>query len=157
MSAPWDVIFHEIWTGCLVTAWSVFRVIIPLMIIIEILLSYKLIEKLAAGLGFFARILGIGKDALLPLLVALFMGVSYGAGALIEINKRTPLSKKDITLMAIFVYCCHGVIETTFIFYAVGASPLFVCVFRILCAILVTMIAARLPWIRALSDSKRTN
>jgi hypothetical protein len=155
MSAPWAVIFHEIWTGCLVTALSVFRVIIPLMILIELLLAHKIIEKMAKGLGFFSRILGIGKDALLPLLVALFMGVSYGAGVMMEIGSRTPFSKRDLALIAVFVYCCHGVIETTFIFYTVGASPLFICVFRLVLAVLITMVAARLPWLRARSDLKR--
>jgi hypothetical protein len=152
MTAPWDVIFREIWMGCLTTAWSIFKIIVPLMVLIEILLVYRIIEKMTAGLGFFARALGIGRDALLPLFVGLFMGVSYGAGALMEINSRTPLSKKDLALIAIFLYCCHGVVETTFIFTTVDASPLFVCAFRLLLAVLVTMVAARLPWIRRLSN-----
>jgi hypothetical protein len=152
MSAPWNEILLEIWTGGLSTAWSILRIIVPLMILIEILLAYRLIERMAAGLGFFSRVLGISRDALLPLLVGLFMGVSYGAGALMEINSRTPLSKRDFALLAIFIYCCHGIIETTLIFAAVGASPLFVCVFRLLAAVLVTAIAARLPRIRTLSD-----
>ncbi|MDR2355073.1 MAG: hypothetical protein LBE16_02645 [Clostridiales Family XIII bacterium] len=150
MNAPWNEILLEIWMGGLSTIWSLFRIIVPLMVLIEILLAYRLIERMAAGLGFLSRVLGIGRDALLPLLVGLFMGVSYGAGALMEINSRTPLSKRDFALMAIFIYCCHGIIETTLIFTAVGASPLFVCVFRLLIAVLVTAVAARLPWIRAL-------
>jgi hypothetical protein len=121
------------------------------MIIIEILSAYKIIERMAAGLGFLSRILGLSRNALLPLLVGLFMGVVYGAGALVEINSRTPFSKKDLALMAIFLYCCHGVIETTFIFAAAGASPLFVCVFRSAVAVFVTMVAARLPWMRTRS------
>jgi hypothetical protein len=152
MNAPWNEILLEIWMGGLSTVWSLFRIIVPLMVVIEILLAYRLIERMAAGLGFLSRVLGIGRDALLPLLVGLFMGVSYGAGALMEINARTPLSKRDFALLAIFIYCCHGIIETTLIFTAAGASPLFVCVFRLLIAMLVTAVAARLPWIRALSD-----
>ncbi|MDR2088662.1 MAG: hypothetical protein LBP73_04835 [Clostridiales Family XIII bacterium] len=151
MSAPWDAILREMCTGALSTVWSLFKIIVPLMILIEVLLAYRLIERMAAGIGFLSRVLGIGKDALLPLLVALFMGVSYGAGALMEINSRTPLSKRDFALTAIFIYCCHGIIETTLIFAAAGASVLFVCVLRLLIAVLVTMIAARLPWIQALS------
>jgi hypothetical protein len=151
VSAPWDAILREMCTGALSTVWSLFKIIVPLMILIEVLLAYRLIERMAAGIGFLSRVLGIGKDALLPLLVALFMGVSYGAGALMEINSRTPLSKRDFALTAIFIYCCHGIIETTLIFAAAGASVLFVCVLRLLIAVLVTMIAARLPWIQALS------
>jgi hypothetical protein len=152
VSAPWDVILREIGTGCLTTIWNVFRIIVPLMLLIEILLAYKLIERMAGRLGFLARVLGVSRDALLPLFVGLLMGVSYGAGALIEINSRTPLSKRDFVLIAVFLYSCHGIIETTLIFAAAGASPLFVCVFRLLLAVLVTMVAARLPWMRTLPN-----
>ncbi|MDR3295673.1 MAG: hypothetical protein LBT26_07605 [Clostridiales Family XIII bacterium] len=147
MSAPWDVILPEILTGCVMTALNLLKVIVPLMVIIEILMAYKLVEKLAARLNWLAGLLGIGKDALLPLAVGVLMGVTYGAGTLIEINRRTPLSKRDFTLVAIFMYCCHGIIETTFIFTMAGANPLFPSLLRLLIAVLVTTAAARLPWI----------
>ena len=151
MSAGLRDIAAEMLTGSLMTALNLFKIIIPLMIVIEILMAYNLARRLSLRLGWLAKLLGVGRDALLPLLVGVLMGVTYGAGTLIEINSRTPLSKKDFALIAIFFYCCHGIIETSFLFGAAGASLLFVCVLRLLIAVAVTMAAARLPWIRKLT------
>ncbi|MDR1571476.1 MAG: hypothetical protein LBS32_03020 [Clostridiales Family XIII bacterium] len=150
MNAGWDEIAREIVSGSLMTALSLLKIIVPLMVIIEILLAYDLARRLALRLGWLARLLGLTKDALLPLLVGVLMGVTYGAGTLIEINRRTPLSKKDFALIAIFFYCCHGIIETSLLFSMAGANLLFISLFRLLIAAAVTMAAARLPWIRRL-------
>jgi uncharacterized membrane protein len=73
------------------------------------------------------------------------MGVSYGAGTLIEISKRTPLSGRDLALTGIFLYACHGIIETSILFAVAGGSVFFVCVVRLAIAVLLTAVAARLP------------
>ncbi len=80
------------------------------------------------------------------------MGVTYAAGTIIEINKRTPLSRKDMALVAIFMYLCHGIIETGFLFYVAGANVLVVTLGRLLLAFVVTMLAARLPHFRNMAD-----
>jgi hypothetical protein len=142
---PWAVMAREMLTGSLSVVLSLARVIIPLMIVLEFLLAYKLIERFAPKLGWFRRLLGLSPDALLPLLVGLLMGVTYGAGTLIEINKRAPLSPRDFTLIGVFLYACHGVIETTILFAVAGGSAFFVCGVRLAIAVLVTAVAARLP------------
>ncbi|MDR3225503.1 MAG: nucleoside recognition domain-containing protein [Clostridiales Family XIII bacterium] len=133
----WGVVFNVIW--------SLVRVIIPLMILIEFILVYKVVDRIAPKFRGLCKVLGISNDALLPLLVGLLMGVTYGAGTLIEINKRTPLSKRDFTLIGIFLFACHGIIETTILFAVVGGSVFFICVVRLAIAVLVTAVAARLP------------
>jgi hypothetical protein len=146
--SPWAVMAREMLTGSLSVVISLARVIIPLMIVIEFLLAYKLIERFASKLGWFRRLLGISEDALLPLLVGLLTGVTYGAGTLMEINKRTPLSTRDFTLIGVFLYACHGLIETTILFAVAGGSVFFVCAVRLAIAILITAAAARLPRIK---------
>jgi hypothetical protein len=73
------------------------------------------------------------------------MGVTYGAGTLIEINKRTPLSRRDLTLIGIFLYACHGIIETTILFAVAGGNAFFLCAIRLAIAVIITATAARLP------------
>ncbi|MDR0596266.1 MAG: hypothetical protein LBG50_01850 [Clostridiales Family XIII bacterium] len=142
----WQGIFFEILSGVIFNvALSLARVIIPLMILIEFMLAYKVVDRIAPAFRWLCRVLGISNDALLPLLVGLLMGVTYGAGTLIEINKRTPLSNRDLTLIGVFLYACHGIIETTVLFAVAGANVLFVCFLRLGIAVLVTAIAARLP------------
>lgn len=152
MSAGLDVILREMLTGSLSTIISVMKVLIPLMIIVEILMVYKVIERLAGSLEGIGRILGMSRNAIFPLLVGVVMGVTYGAGTIIEINKRTPLSRKDMALVAVFMYLCHGIIETGFLFYMAGANVLVVTLGRLLFAFLVTMLAARLPHFRKMTD-----
>jgi hypothetical protein len=143
---PWASMAREMLWGTVVNViWSLARVIIPLMILIEFMLVYKVVDRIAPKFKWLCRVLGISNDALLPLLVGLLMGVTYGAGTLIEINKRTPLSRRDLTLIGIFLYACHGIIETTILFTVAGGSAFFVCVVRLAIAVLVTAVAARLP------------
>lgn len=152
MSATYDVILNEMITGSISTIINLLKVLIPLMIIVEILMVYKIIEKLAAKMEGFARIMGMSRNAVFPLLVGVFMGVTYGAGTIMEINRQTPLSKKDMSLIAIFMYLCHGIIETGFLFYVAGANVWVITVGRLLFALIVTMIAARLPYYKNMKN-----
>jgi hypothetical protein len=133
--------------GTLSLVLGLLKVIVPLLVGIELLLTYHVVEKIAPKLAWFCRLLGIGKDAVIPLLVGLLLGVTYGAGALVEINSRNPLSKRDLTLLGIFLFSCHGIIETTYLFAMAGASAIFVSAVRVLIAVVVTMVAARLPFL----------
>ncbi|MBK5263372.1 MAG: hypothetical protein JJE17_12525 [Peptostreptococcaceae bacterium] len=152
MSATFDAIINEMLTGAITTIFNLLKVLIPLMIIVEILMVYKIIEKVATKLEGFGKIMGMSKNAVFPLLVAVFMGVTYGAGTIIEINKRTPLSRKDMALVAVFMYLCHGIIETGFLFYVAGANVLVVTLGRLFFALIVTMIAARLPYFKNMEN-----
>lgn len=152
MSASAGVILQEIVTGSFSTALNMLKILIPLMIIVEILMVYNIMEKLANKMQFFAKMMGLKTQSIFPLLVAVVMGVSYGAGTLMEINRKTPVSKKDLTLIGVFIFICHGIIETTFIFAVAGANVFVIAVIRLLIAILVTAVMARLPMIRKLEE-----
>jgi hypothetical protein len=141
---PWVEMGDNMLGGSLSVILSLARVIIPLMIVIEFMLAYSLVERFTPKLGWLCRILGISRDALLPLLIGLFMGVTYGAGTLMEINRRTPLSGRDFKLIGVFLYACHGIIETTVLFAVAGGNVFFVCFVRLAIAVLVTSCAARL-------------
>ncbi|MEG0392845.1 MAG: nucleoside recognition protein, partial [Anaerovoracaceae bacterium] len=110
--------------------------------------TYNILEKISKKLEFIGKPMGMSKDAIFPLLVGVFIGVTYGAGTLMELNERKPLSKKDFALIGVFMYICHGIIETGFLFGVNGASVLVVTVGRLLLAFIVTCIFARLPYIR---------
>lgn len=148
MSAGFDVILKEMLTGSLSTIFNLMKVLIPLMIIVEILMVYKVIEKMAIKLEGLGRFMGMSKNAIFPLLVGVVMGVTYGAGTIMEINRQTPLSKKDMALVAVFMYLCHGIIETGFLFYVAGANVFVITIGRLLFAFAVTVLAARLPYFK---------
>ena len=132
------VILAEIGWGALSLVLTILRVIIPLMVGVELMLNYKIVDALAKKLTPFCRLIGIGKDALLPLLIGLLLGVTYGAGALAELKRTNPLGKKDMAVLGVFLFSCHGIIETTYLFAISGASGIFTSALRLAIAILVT-------------------
>ena len=144
LDAGWAEILPEMGWGALALALNILRVIIPLMIGIELMLAYRLTNALAERLAPFCRLLGIGKDALLPLLVALLLGVTYGVGTISEMNRIRPLPPRDMALLGIFVFSCHGIIETTYLFAVAGGSAFFFSAVRFAIAVAVTAGAARL-------------
>lgn len=152
MTAGFDVIISEIFSGWISTIISLAKILIPLMIIIEILRVYHVMEWLSNKMQFMAKAMGMESQSIFPLLVGVTMGVTYGAGTLIEINKQTPISKKDYTLIGIFLFLCHGIIETAFIFGVAGANIFFITIVRLLFAFIVTAVAARLPFVKNLSE-----
>lgn len=134
-----DILFGSI--GIII---SFLKVLIPLMIIVEILLTYKIIEWMSNKLEFISNTLTINKQSVFPLLVGIFMGITYGAGTLIEINNRTPIPKRDFILIGIFLFICHSLIEATLIFSVAGANIWVVSLGRLFIAFVVTVVASRI-------------
>jgi hypothetical protein len=152
MSASLEIIAMEILTGSFHMILNVLKVIVPLMIVIEILTVYQVMKILAAKLTGVSRLLGMTPLSVLPLLVTTIMGVSYGAGTLLEMNRVNPIPKRDLVLMAIFFFICHAIIESTAIWVAAGADLAMISVGRLFFAVLFTVIAARLPFIKAIGN-----
>ncbi len=131
---------------------SFLKILIPLMITVEILMAYKIVEKLSDKLQFVSRALKIEKQSIFPLLVGVVMGVTYGAGTLIEINSKTPIPKRDFVLIGVFIFICHGIIETTLVFGVAGANIWVISLGRLFAAFVITFIAARIPAISRLDQ-----
>ena len=140
-----SVMLTELGLGTLNMAFTLLRVLIPLMIVIELMFTYNVVGALAKKLSPVCRLFGISKDALIPLLVGLLLGITYGVGAIMELNRKKPLSARDLWMLGVFLFSCHGIIETTYLFTVSGASAIFVSGVRLLIAIGVTALMARLP------------
>jgi len=122
---------------------TISKVIIPLMIAMEFLKEYKVIDKLSNLLSPLSRLLGMSKKTIFPLVVGLTLGLAYGAGVIIQIAKEGELSKKDLYLLLIFLIACHSVIEDTLLFVAMGANGWLLLSFRIVVALILTILASK--------------
>ncbi len=152
MIKSWDFIFNEMLNGVVSMVLTLLAILVPLFIVIEVLVYFNLIEKLAKKMTWFAKLIKTEEKAIFPLLVGLVMGVTYGAGTLIELNKKEPLSQRDFTIIGIFMYMCHGLIETVVIFAVIGANIWVISIGRLLIALVITMVLARMKFVRDLSD-----
>lgn len=69
--------------------------------------------------------------------VGVFLGITYGAGILINEVENKRISKEDIFYIGTFLMICHAIIEDTLLFVIFGADFTMVVVIRTLAAIII--------------------
>lgn len=131
-------ILIEATTGSLQSIYSIVIIIVPIMIILQILKDYRVLDKTTAPFSFLSKMFNTSQNAVMPLLVGIIIGLSYGAGVIIQAAKEGNLTKRDLFLITVFLVACHAIIEDTLIFVAVGANGIVLFVVRLLAAFLLT-------------------
>lgn len=110
------------------------------------LLALLGIEKLVHWLLYpLLRLMGIGREAANVTIVGVTLGLTYGAGVLLEEARSGRLSKRDILLTLCFLGLCHSAIEDTLLVLLVGADLSGILWARLAFAVLVISLLARLP------------
>ncbi len=137
-------IFLEMILGLGEMVIKIFLIIVPLMIGLEILKGYGLLEKLTRPLVPFLRKFNLSPHAGVPFLVGQFLGLSYGAGVLIQSSREGKISPQEMWLICLFLSLCHSLFEDTLLFVAVGANFFVLVVFRLILAIGVTLLFSRI-------------
>ncbi|SCY90462.1 nucleoside recognition domain-containing protein [Alkaliphilus peptidifermentans] len=139
-------IIREAAFGSINSVYSIAIIIIPIMIALQILKDFKVLDKITQPFNFLAKIFKTSNESVLPLLVGLIFGLSYGAGVIIQTAKEGNLTKRDLTLITVFLVACHAVFEDTLIFVAVGANGFILLGTRIIAAFILTyVLSKRIP------------
>ncbi len=133
-------ILNEAFFGCLKNIGQIALIVIPLMVFIEILKDLNALERLTGIMTPITSLIGISKEARLPILAGLVFGISYGGGIIIESAKAGKLTYDDIYITNLFLVICHSVFEDTLLFAAIGAKWLPVLLVRLVLAILICYI-----------------
>lgn len=115
-------------------------IITIIMVVLEILRSFGVIDFLNKYLYKLTRFLGISKGASLPLFIGIFIGITYGAASIIESYQQKEMTKKDVILVSTFLCLCHAIIEDTLLFMAIGANPFIIVLVRVIVAIIITLV-----------------
>ena len=72
--------------------------------------------------------------------VGVILGITYGAGMLIEEAKSGRISKDDIFYISTFLLICHAIIEDTLLFVIFGADFTMAVIIRTVAAIVIAFI-----------------
>jgi len=126
--------------GCADNLFQMIIIIIPLMIAIEFLKEFRLLEKFSPKLAPAMRVIGLPAEAVLPILAGLFLGIIYGAGLIIQSAKDGSLTHKQMTLVCSFLVICHSIVEDHALFGAQGAAAVLLVFLRLAFAILITFV-----------------
>jgi len=124
--------------------WSITKVIIPLMLVMEIFKDLKLIDKISKAIKPATNFFTISEKSGISLVVGIIFGLLFGAGTIIQSTAEHDIDKRSIFLICMFLSLCHAVIEDTFIFGAIGANYVHVLGSRIIAAVFTTFVLSRM-------------
>jgi len=119
-------------------------IIVPLVTLFEVLRHLPLFRKAGRAVDPLMRGVGLTRDAAVPLFTGIFLGIAYGAGIIIRVAQEKRLPKRELFLMGLFLGTCHAVVEDTLIFAVIGGSLPVMLGARLLLALLLTALLARL-------------
>ncbi len=113
-------------------------IVIPLMVVMQFLEEFKVLEKVSRRLEKVVSVIGISGAGALPLLVGLTLGLAYGAGMIIKYGKEGKLTKREMVLIITFLSLNHSLFEDVLLFVAIGARGTVLQVIRMTVAIVLT-------------------
>ena len=123
-------------------------IVIPLMVIIQYLKDRNYLQRFSEKLIPLTKVLGIAPNASMTLVSGLVIGLAFGAGVMIQAVSEDGVSKKDATLVFIFLVACHAIVEDTLIFIPLGIPILPLFFLRLFTAFVLTIVVATV-WRRA--------
>lgn len=127
-------------TGELKKYLMIFFVIFILLAVMEILQKIGIIDWINRKFSPMMRLFGIETGLSFTCIVGLTMGISYGSGFIIKESKEGRYTKRSFFLVAVFMSLCHALIEDTLLMLSIGAKMIGIFWFRLIFAIVVTMI-----------------
>lgn len=83
-------------------------------------------------------------DAGLPVAAILAVGLTYGAGILLQTGEEGRLSRNELTVACVFLGICHAVVEETILLAAIGLNGFLVIGVRFGAALVFGLAASRL-------------
>ncbi|HET7480140.1 MAG TPA: nucleoside recognition domain-containing protein [Rubrobacteraceae bacterium] len=119
-------------------------IVFPVMMGIQILKNLGVLEKFAGLMRPLMGPLGIAPRGAVTMAGGLVFGLAFGAGVIIQQVREQEFTRRELTLMILFLCACHAVIEDTLIFVPLGIDVLPLLLIRLVTAVILTLLIARL-------------
>ncbi|NLO24651.1 MAG: nucleoside recognition protein [Clostridiales bacterium] len=134
----WSRVFIETFESRYSTILRITLIVIPLLILIECLKDIGWLEKIAAHSHGITKFLGLPGESAIGLIVGLFTGIVFGSGVIMQIQQEAQMTKTQMNVLFLFIGICHGIIEETAVFTAVGANGFILFTSRLAAAVVFT-------------------
>lgn len=130
--------------GGFISVFKIALIVIPLMVVMEIAKDLNLLDRITAMCRPITDMLGISRASAFPLAVGLVFGIAYGAGVIIQSAKQGDMNKRDLTLVCLFLGCCHAVFEDSLLFVPLGVNGFWLLTIRTAIAFVLTAAVSRI-------------
>jgi len=122
---------------------SVLVILASLMALLRLLRWFGVEALLGTLLKPLMKLMTVNQSSANVTIVGLLLGLSFGAGLLIDESRSGRISKRDMQIVACFLGLCHSVIEDTLLILLLGASVVPILIGRTIFACVVIAILAR--------------
>jgi len=119
-------------------------IIVSLMILVEAMREFGLMDRITRALELPMKALGMDRRTSFVAAVGLLLGLAYGAGLIIEEADRSGIGKREILATNLFLGTSHALVEDSLIFAAVGAHLGWIVLGRLAFGIIFLKIATPL-------------
>lgn len=140
----WPAVVGDVSLGCLKIALLIIAILVPLMVFTELIRDTGLFDRIAFLVKPTLRFFSLPEEAAFPLLGGFFFGITYGSGLILPFTRDDSLNPKDLFVIFIFLSLCHGMVEDTLIFMAIGADGLVIVLIRVILAVIAAFAVARI-------------
>ncbi len=133
--------------------------LIPLFIAIQLLKDSGWLERLSGAMRPLLASLRLPGEAGLPVVAGLAVGLTYGAGVILQTAEAGRLTRRELTTACVFLGICHALIEETILFTAIGTNGLLLIAIRVVAGLAFGYAAARLlklPGVRCAAAADQT-
>ena len=127
--------------GNVLSLFKIVIIIVVLMVLIEAMREYGIMDRITAALEKPMKALGMDSRTSFVAAVGLVLGIAYGAGIIINEANRSRIGKKEILATNLFLGTNHALLEDSFIFAAVGAGLGWIVLGRLVFGIIFFQIA----------------
>lgn len=146
-----------LWEGLQDSVASVIQIgliAIPVMVFIEFAKQYRWLDKISILTKPITRLLDLSEHALFPITVGLTFGLVFGAGVIIQSAREGKISLRDLFIVNLFLSICHGIIDETMVFVAIGVNGFVLIGLRLAMALIVTVVVARVFYRKPLEPAE---
>ena len=121
-------------------------IITVVMICMEILKQYQLVDRVVQALGPILLLLGLDRQVGLLWVTAAVFGITYGGAIIVEETRDRQLHPDRLKALHVSIGINHGMVEDPAVFLTLGIHPVWLWIPRLVAAVVFTH-AFRL-WLR---------
>ena len=125
------------WTvETMILSGKILVIIVTLMVVLEAMKNYRLIDRIIHVMSPVLKVLGLGKETGFLWLTAVVFGLTYGAAVIVEEAREGHLSKDELERLHISIGINHSIIEDPLLFLSLGLGVFWMVVPRLAAAII---------------------
>jgi hypothetical protein len=123
---------------CLATALlalQILVIIVAIMIMLEVMKAYKIIDRLVRVLNPILKILGLDHNVGMLWLAAVIFGIAYGGAVIVEETRRGQYGREELQRLHLSIGINHAMIEDPLLFLPLGIGAFWLWIPRLVAAV----------------------